>query len=1673
MCVDWFTRTRQVLVGVSIACGDGPVILRQTTSRINEIQRFLGSESQSQTPGKTDKSLWNDMIMLCMHLSLALLHTGEWEMMKGLAALSPAEGDQGNQIFPVLPWANAMVAHCKGSLEEAIVLYHQALTEVVQKRKQAGDTDSQPHHSSNRFTRQHFSFICDRLCDCYVSLADWEGLHKWLRDLNRMRKASSFEGERKSGGSSFPDLGVLQQVGVSVSSDAIYYFKALAAFDMDDYESASLYLQEVSHSLSIPYSASRALLEIMILQGSKITREEGLRMLASVEKNLASEFSQLLWAGGDEIVPESTTCSVSGLLPCVSLLKEWNLERSDATPEFGRASESLLSKFLCDYPAPFGTSKYVRSTNYSLLLRVCRHLMRFSDGATERTHFERLYSSVAFQIGKQEAKQHNYASALRLISNPEVVRHFSKPLLALERGRVHKKGGDVSLALGLISDTIQSYCPVSFSNILFTSEDAKCFPSAVLNLFRDVAPSFEIVEEKISSHAPSSLIEFSDLFYKLGKWVRCLFGSDPNSWLWGTLASVGLKKLKEQNPIEKEEQRTVLGLWAEQSFDRALRLNPQNAKVWYTVGHWNNERVHHDGLTYVERLEKIDSPSSCLSTSPSSSSHLRASILSYASYLHLDHPTVHLRLACSLRLLSLLVNQEGLLLPGIQEQLNLVSIPPSVWVPIVPQIYSRLSHPHPDVRSYMVYLLHQAAIADPESVLYAAFRGSQIQSQEKAESILQAESKQLIDHLHKLNSTLVEESKMFFSELIRISELWEEQWYLLLQRLSGIVSHRLSVLKESLHSSSLSLEEKRTLYEAAMLPVIQKMEELIRSTALEAPQTPHELAFLGLHRQSLMKASLAFADPSSLPNPPNLKEREQQNQEGGRKNEDDSGGVGDDGWSRCWELCLALEKELKSAMRLKLKLTDVSPLLGSFSSQSLQVPALLADSLHTNPAGEPLARIKIHSISSSVLVLPTKTKPKKMVFLGTDGKRYTFLLKGREDLRLDQRITQFIRILNPFLTMKSARPARSYAVLPLNVRCGLIQWVDEAIPLFIIFKKWQRSEKMAQQFSVGSSAPPTKTPTSGLLDSFKWKLVNALKARGLSHLKSRKECPPEVLMEVFQQLVAETPSTLLSQELWLNSSSCRDWIQKVSVYSQSTAAMSMIGHVLGLGDRHLDNILMDFRTGEVVHIDYNVCFEKGMLLRVPETVPFRLTQNMERALDFRSVQGNFKDTSLKTLSVIRQHQTCLLGLLEAFVWDPLDDWVTELSEETERAKIDAFTHFLAVRVQVRDLGKIRDVLMSLQKSLCFLSDTLSAVVEDFQLEVKWKREQLEWEVKKEEIERVVKDLEQKRSDDAAACVRACSSCLDVVKEKKKIRNTLEQALKQCDLWQQGHAGFFSSLSDLVTPSSWAAATRPLPLVLQIVESLRNTDSPLLVAFHSEFIDHSSSLNSGLHHSYHQLSWQIEQALGVLHQYRSFVASICEPVSPGEVVGKEYVLENKCYEWSEAFSKLLEMDQAGPTIEQIEQIATAVTSSRSIDPSALSIFTPASRAHLHEFLSQLLGGREMTQEGGEIVGEGGATEEDKARMCELHDRVRGLHLSMKKNERFVELLGGSLGQLGSISQANDLASVDKAKNILLFLKGLVAPSSAGFFLLFDLFFSLYFSLSLALFLFFGFFHFLKF
>jgi phosphatidylinositol kinase/protein kinase (PI-3 family) len=306
--------------------------------------------------------------------------------------------------------------------------------------------------------------------------------------------------------------------------------------------------------------------------------------------------------------------------------------------------------------------------------------------------------------------------------------------------------------------------------------------------------------------------------------------------------------------------------------------------------------------------------------------------------------------------------------------------------------------------------------------------------------------------------------------------------------------------------------------------------------------------------------------------------------------------------------------------------------------------------------------ITIQSFDPHVVVLPTKTKPKRLVLCGSDGRRCGYLFKGHEDLHLDERIMQLLRITNNLLLRdKQARnrnlSARHYAVIPLGDHSGMIQWVENATQMFVLYKKWQQYEYFSKTLIHNSNGETAAVPAPQRpSDMYFERIVKALKKEGLPQNAPRRTWPHHVLKAVFRELVAETPPDLLEKEVWMSCTSSKEWWEKSISLSRSLAVMSVIGYIIGLGDRHLDNILIDFVVGEVVHIDYNVCFEKGRKLRVPETVPFRLTKNFETALGLTGVEGVFRIACENVLEVMRSNREMLMTLLEAFVYDPLVDW---------------------------------------------------------------------------------------------------------------------------------------------------------------------------------------------------------------------------------------------------------------------------------------------------------------------------------------------------------------------------------------------------------------------------------
>lgn len=114
--------------------------------------------------------------------------------------------------------------------------------------------------------------------------------------------------------------------------------------------------------------------------------------------------------------------------------------------------------------------------------------------------------------------------------------------------------------------------------------------------------------------------------------------------------------------------------------------------------------------------------------------------------------------------------------------------------------------------------------------------------------------------------------------------------------------------------------------------------------------------------------------------------------------------------------------------------------------------------------------------------------------------------------------------------------------------------------------------------------------------------------------------------------------------------------------------MSMVGYILGLGDRHGENILLDSTNGDVIHVDFNCLFNQGERFEIPEVVPFRLTQNMVHAMGPLGVEGMFRKCCEITLKVLQQQMPALMSVLKPFVYDPLVEWSKKSAPNTSKTE---------------------------------------------------------------------------------------------------------------------------------------------------------------------------------------------------------------------------------------------------------------------------------------------------------------------------------------------------------------------------------------------------------------------
>ena len=279
--------------------------------------------------------------------------------------------------------------------------------------------------------------------------------------------------------------------------------------------------------------------------------------------------------------------------------------------------------------------------------------------------------------------------------------------------------------------------------------------------------------------------------------------------------------------------------------------------------------------------------------------------------------------------------------------------------------------------------------------------------------------------------------------------------------------------------------------------------------------------------------------------------------------------------------------------------------------------------------------VTIVAFAPTMHVITSKQRPRRLQIHGSDGKDYGYLLKGHEDLRQDERVMQLFGLVNQLLNSTPSTSRRDlaiarYAVVPLSPNSGLIGWVPNCDTMHVLIREHREARKVP---------------------------LNLEHRLMLAMAPDYDNLPLVNKVEVFRHALDNTPGNDLAQVLWLKSHSSEQWLDRRTTYTRSLAVMSMVGYLLGLGDRHPSNLMIDRYSGKVLHIDFGDCFEASMHReKFPERVPFRLTRMLIKAMEVSGIEGTFLGTCQRVIEVLRSNKDSVLAMLEAFVHDPLINW---------------------------------------------------------------------------------------------------------------------------------------------------------------------------------------------------------------------------------------------------------------------------------------------------------------------------------------------------------------------------------------------------------------------------------
>jgi phosphatidylinositol kinase/protein kinase (PI-3 family) len=510
------------------------------------------------------------------------------------------------------------------------------------------------------------------------------------------------------------------------------------------------------------------------------------------------------------------------------------------------------------------------------------------------------------------------------------------------------------------------------------------------------------------------------------------------------------------------------------------------------------------------------------------------------------------------------------------------SVSSDVWIQVIPQLIARIHVAGRRRRSLLLLLLRRIGASHPQALIYpitVAVKSEQNVQSNTADAVMTS--------LRSEFPTLVAQADVVSNELIRVAILWPELWHSALEEASRVF------FGEGNERSFLEL----------LLPLHEKMKS-------PGPQTQREVHFIQQYGRELDTACSHLLT---------YKRRLDSGE-----NKSDCAGDAAAAWDCYYSIFRKINKSLNTEMALDLPI--VSPRLLAAHDLELSVPG-------TYTAGSPIVRIM--ALCPNIEVIASKQRPRKITMQGSDGRQYTFLLKGHEDLRQDERVMQLFGlintlILNNYETSRRDLSIRRYAVTPLSHSAGVVGWVPNTDTFHVLVREHRQARKV--------------------LLNVEHRIMCQM-APMYDHLTVLQK------VEVFRHALDSTEGEDLAKVLLLKSTSTEVWLERRTNYMRSLAVMSIVGYILGLGDRHPSNLLLDRISGKILHIDFGDCFETAMTReKFPERVPFRLTRMLIKAMEACGIEGSYRATCEAVVRVLRLHRDSVIAMLEAFVHDPLINW---------------------------------------------------------------------------------------------------------------------------------------------------------------------------------------------------------------------------------------------------------------------------------------------------------------------------------------------------------------------------------------------------------------------------------